>query len=248
MFSPPDLPDPVVAITGPTTGVAGEGLQLTCSVSVVEYLVAEPIVQWSGGSAGSEDGVTESATATSGVTSERNVTFSSLRTSHGAQYTCQAEVNIPPIGLVRTGSSSREILVQREWLHHVLCAGRVLYCQICVSLSVPSPMVTVFGPAESELMAGSSLSLTCSIQPQGGSSVDTAATIMSSWDAPDNVRDTDSTVTATNATTLELNIASVQTADTGVYTCSASVTDSTGNVYVVDSDPATDNVNITVSK
>ena len=115
MFSPPDLPDPVVAITGPTTGVAGEGLQLTCSVSVVEYLVTEPIVQWSGGSVGSEDGVTESATATSGVTSERNVTFSSLRTSHGAQYTCQTEVSISSINLVRTGSRSRDILVQSEW-------------------------------------------------------------------------------------------------------------------------------------
>ena len=49
MFSSPDLPDPVVAITGPTTGVAGEDLQLTCSMSVVEYLVAQPTVQWSGG-------------------------------------------------------------------------------------------------------------------------------------------------------------------------------------------------------
>ena len=118
MFSPPDLPDPVVAITGPTTGVAGEGLQLTCSVSVVEYLVTEPTVQWSGGSIGSGDGVTESATATSGVTSERSVTFSSLRTSHGAQYTCQTEVSILSISLVRTGSRSREVVVQSEWLHH----------------------------------------------------------------------------------------------------------------------------------
>ena len=127
MFSPPDLPDPVVAITGPTTGVAGEGLHLTCSVSVVKYLVAEPTVQWSGGSVGRGDGVTESDTATSGVTSERSVTFSSLRTSQGAQYTCHAEISIPSISLVRTGSSSRDILVQSEWLHHVLCARRRLY-------------------------------------------------------------------------------------------------------------------------
>ena len=78
--------------------------------------------------------------------------------------------------------------------------------------------------------------------------MDTAATIMSSWDAPDNARNTDSTVTATSATTLDLNIASVQTADTGVYTCSASVTDSSGSVYVVDSTSTTDTVSITVSK
>ena len=120
---------------------------------------------------------------------------------------------------------------------------------ICVLPPVPSPVVMVSDPAESELVAGSSLSLTCSIQPQGVGSVDTAATIMSSWDAPDSTRNTDSTATATSATTtLDLNIASVQTADTGVYTCSASVTDSTDSVYVMDSTSATDTVTITVSK
>ena len=121
----------------------------------------------------------------------------------------------------------------------------MLYCQICVSLSVPSPVVTVSGPAESELVASSTLSLTCSIQRQEGSSVNTASTIMSSWDAPDSMYDGQNTPSATS---VPLDIASVQTADTGVYTCSASVTDSTGSVYVIDSEPATDNVNITVSK
>ena len=119
---------------------------------------------------------------------------------------------------------------------------------LLLSPPVPSPVVNVSGPAELELVAGSSLSLTCSIQPQGGGSVNTAATIMSSWDAPDNARNRDSTSTATSATTLELNITSVQTADTGVYTCSASVTDSSGSVYVMNSTSATDTVNITVSK
>ena len=114
--------------------------------------------------------------------------------------------------------------------------------------AVPSPVVTVSGPAESELEAGSSLSLTCSIQLQEGGSVDTTTTIMSSWDAPDNAWNTDSTAIATNATTLDLNIASVQTADTGVYTCSASVTDSTDSLYVMDSTSATDTVSVTVSK
>ena len=124
----------------------------------------------------------------------------------------------------------------------------IAFRMMCVSPSVHSPVVTVSGPVESELVAGSSLSLTCSIQPQGGNSVDTAATITSSWDAPDSAQNTESTASATNATTLDLNIASVQTADTGVYTCSASVTDSTGSVYVVDSATATDTISITVSK
>ena len=114
-----------------------------------------------------------------------------------------------------------------------------------VSLPVPSPVVMVSGPAESDLVSGSSLSLNCSILPQGGSSVDTAATIMSSWDAPNSMYDGQNT---NNATSVLLDIASVQTADTGVYTCSANVTDSTGSMYVVDSHPATHTVGITVSK
>ena len=127
------------------------------------------------------------------------------------------------------------------------CVNVVL---MCVPPPVPSPVVMVSGPAESELVAGSSLSLTCSIQPQEGGSVDTAATIMSSWDTPDNAQNTDSTATAMSAASLDLNIdiASVQTADTGVYTCSASVTDSTDSVYVIDSASASDSFSITVSK
>ena len=116
---------------------------------------------------------------------------------------------------------------------------------MCVPPPVPSPVVMVSSPAESELVAGSSLSLTCSIQPQGGGSVDTAATIMSSWDAPDSMYDGQNTA---NATSLDLSIANVQTADTGLYTCSASVTDSSGSMYVMDSTSATGTVSITVSK
>ena len=89
---------------------------------------------------------------------------------------------------------------------------------------------------ESELVSGSPLSLTCSIQP---SSVDTPTTVMSSWTAPNNT---------VNATSVELLLSSVETADSGDYICSVRVTDSSGSEYVVDSELATDSVNIVVSK
>ena len=101
-------------------------------------------------------------------------------------------------------------------------------------------------PTESELVSGSPLSLTCSIQPRGDSSVDTPTTVMSSWDAP-NSTSYDRVITA-NVTSVGLVISSVQTSDSGDYICSASVTDSSDSVYVVDSDTATDMVNISVSK
>ena len=111
-----------------------------------------------------------------------------------------------------------------------------------ISLPVPSPEVMVTS-TESELVSGSPLILTCSIQPH--SSVDTPTTVLSSWDAPNSDYDR---VNTTNELIVRLNISSVQTADSGDYICSASMADSSDSVYVVNSDPATDMVNITVSK
>ena len=97
--------------------------------------------------------------------------------------------------------------------------------------------------ARSDLVSGSSLSVTCSTtQP---SSVDTPTSVMSSWTAPNSVYNTVNTV---NDTSVELMISSVATAESGDYICSATLTDSSDSVYVVDSEPATDTVSITVSK
>ena len=94
-----------------------------------------------------------------------------------------------------------------------------------------------------ELVSGSSLTLTCSITRPN--SVDTPITVMSSWTAPNSTYNTVNTV---NATSVELMISSVETADSGDYICSATLTDSSDSVYVVDSEPATQTVTITVSK
>ena len=75
--------------------------------------------------------------------------------------------------------------------------------------------------------------------------MDTTTTIMSSWNAPNDRYDGENTP---NATSVDLTISSVQTADSGAYICSATVTDSSDSEYVVDSQPVTDTVSITVSK
>ena len=95
---------------------------------------------------------------------------------------------------------------------------------------------------ESELVSGSALSLTCSIQP---SSVDTPTTVISNWTAPNSIYNK---VNADNAASVELMISSVETADSGDYTCSVRVTDSSGSLYVIDSEHVNDMVNITVSE
>ena len=92
----------------------------------------------------------------------------------------------------------------------------------------------------SEAVFGSSLNISCSIT--WPSSVDTPTAVMFIWTAPN------STVNTVNDTSVELMISSVETADSGDYICSATLTDSSDSVYVVDSEPANDTVNISVSK
>ena len=112
--------------------------------------------------------------------------------------------------------------------------------------SVPRPVVTVFGASDGTVLeSGSSLELTCSIQPQGVGQVDTPSTIMSRWSTPSSQYSGDG---AANASTVALSIPSVVTADSGAYTCTASVSDSSGSGYVVDSVEEMESIGITVSE
>ena len=105
--------------------------------------------------------------------------------------------------------------------------------------AVPSPEVMV-SASQSVLVSGSPLNLSCSItQP---SSVTTPTTATFTWTAPNY------TVNAVGDTSVELVIFSVETADSGDYICSATLTDSSGSGYILDSQPANDTISITVSK
>ena len=90
---------------------AGSDLVLTCNVTVVHHLTVTPTLQWSGGSVGSGNGVMVGDTTHSGVMSMKTLTFSTLCTSHQANYSCQAIINISSIGLMKTARSGRFISV-----------------------------------------------------------------------------------------------------------------------------------------
>ena len=107
-----------------------------------------------------------------------------------------------------------------------------------------SNLGVMLSATESVLVSGSRLTLSCSIiQP---SSVTTLTTVMFSWTAPNSVYNRVHTV---NATSMDLVISSVETADSGDYVCLAKLTDSSGrNNYIVDSEPITKTISIIVSK
>ena len=95
----------------------------------MEHLTVQPTVEWSGGSVDRGNGVTESDTTHSEVMSMKTLTFSPLLTSHGAKYTCQADINIPSIGVLKTGSYFRDVIVRSKSVTSspllVMC---VVYC------------------------------------------------------------------------------------------------------------------------
>ena len=119
--SPADLPDPVVTITGVHSGKAGGDLILTCKAEIKKYLIATPTVEWiNNGSimissiVASGNGVKVDKTIHSGVTSMKRLTFSPLCTSHQANYTCKADINISSIGLKRTRNETANVVVQSK--------------------------------------------------------------------------------------------------------------------------------------
>ena len=106
------LPDPDVTISGPTTAAAGEHLVLTCTVRVIERLVSEPSVEWSGGSVGRGDGVMQDDTTHNGAISVRTLTFSPLLTTHGDLYTCMVVISDQSINLLKTNNRNTHMIVQ----------------------------------------------------------------------------------------------------------------------------------------
>ena len=75
--------------------------------------------------------------------------------------------------------------------------------------------------------------------------VDTQITVISNWTTPDSRHEIFS---QENDTRLNLDIQSVETANTGDYICTARVIDSSNSEYVTDSELGRDTVHITVSK
>ena len=92
-------------------------MALICSMTVVEHLTVQNNgtvhVEWNRGSLGSGNGVMERIMHNGSYTSNM-LTFNPLLTSHGARYTCQAEINISSINLLKMASDTRNIMVQSK--------------------------------------------------------------------------------------------------------------------------------------
>ena len=106
-----------MTIPGPSIGTAGEDLVLTCGVRVVDHLIAQSIVnvEWSGGSLSSGNGVMEyNIQNIDGSYISNTSLFNPLLPSHGGIYTCQAEINISAVNLLKMARNNTNVIVQSK--------------------------------------------------------------------------------------------------------------------------------------
>ena len=98
-----------MTISGPSIGRAGDDFRLKCDVTVVEHLIDQTIVhvEWIGGSLSSPNCEIEH-------NGNCTLMFNPLLPSHGAKYTCQAEINISSIDLFKISNDNRNIIVQSK--------------------------------------------------------------------------------------------------------------------------------------
>ena len=112
-----------MTISDPSFGTAGEYLKLICGVRVIEHLIGQSNgtveVEWNGGSLGIGNGVMEHIIHNGSYTSNTLI-FNPLLPSHGARYTCQAEINISSINLLKMASGNSYVIVQSKF-QIILC-------------------------------------------------------------------------------------------------------------------------------
>ncbi len=105
-------PRAVVAITVTGTSVAGYHLSLLCTATSLVPLVIPPTISWMNVDESDDVTITSDLTVSSSIA---NLTFDSLRTSHGRVYVCVADYNIPAANLPNLNTTeSTTVIVQSE--------------------------------------------------------------------------------------------------------------------------------------
>ena len=239
-----------------TTGsvTAGQKYTLECNVSIITGLTDTPTVTWLHPN-GTESG--DSFTISPDTPpSSSTLTFTPLTISHAGQYTCEGSIESPALDSPLTVRETQNVTVQCNIfayeiysvhfilkdvdLSSVTVDSSLMICYLIVMLShsVPSPTaVTVTASPDGPFIVdGHPLSLTGTIKLS--EAVNIAVTVNTVWSGPSGTQFTTTTsvasmVTATTYTSTA-TISSVETSDSGEYTCTATV--SSTSPFLTDSE------------
>ena len=175
---------------------------------------------------------------------QSTLSFSSLSLSDAGQYRCDVTVSSTLLSQsVTKMSNTQDLTLQSKY------KSSPMICCLIVELSylVPPPTaVTVTASPEGTIFTGSSLTLTCSIELS--EAVNIAVTVNTVWNGPPGTQFTTTTSVATRMTattyTSTATISSVETSDSGEYTCTATV--SSTSPFLTDSELMLSSTNIIV--
>lgn len=109
----PALPSPAITITSLGDAVVGENYTLNCTVSVLEGIVGNVILNstWTNVSG---HPLQSDLTTTHGASASFMLHFSPLYASHGGQYICNASVTVPELSVVKKSSQTYDVIVQSK--------------------------------------------------------------------------------------------------------------------------------------
>ncbi len=106
-------------------------------------------------------------------------------------------------------------------------------------VAVPTPGVDLHRtPSDSTVHIGTQLQFTCTVELNGGTSVDTGVTVSTTWRGPSGVLTSGGRVSVSPPVLDNgryqslLKIASLQSSDSGTYTCAAVVSPNPPSTYV----------------
>ena len=218
------------------TSVAGNTLTLTCTATLLQPLTNTPSIQWVGPDGRRIEngaGVTVSDPIPLNASSMMvSVTYSPLRTSHGGEYRCVADVTIPQASLSITSSSALDITVQSESPQPHLTT---VTNPTPPSPPVPPPTLTITGsPVDEGFHDG--LNLTFTARAEFNPAVDTPLLVRGVWSktnpfsdltADDRVTIMDQEVVESGSdvyeSTLTVDTLDVARGDSGDYTLSLDI-------------------------
>ena len=213
----PSSPEPVItAMVSGGTPTVGESHSLTCTVTGADRLNPTITYQWF-----------KDNTVVSGET-QSTLSFSSLSLSDAGQYICDVTVSSNFLSQPIIAKSNTQDLTLESKNNFGLSTILVSWCMLIVVLNhvVPPPTaVTVTASPNGTTFTGSSITLTCTVEVS--EVVDIAVTVNTWWSGPSGTQFTTTTSVATRMTattyTSTATLSSVETSDSGEYTCTATV-------------------------
>ena len=249
------MPLPALGVSIGAQGnlLAGDVYSLTCTATdLIDGLTNSPTLQWLNGT---------SQPVTNGMLGDLNstntsvtqtLTFSSLLTSDGGEYTCEAMLQSPAEEGGIVNSTTETVTVQSQSIVVEISSFDTLrFVVLCCYYSVPFSIVSISSVTVDQapvrtLYTDDDLTLTCTIELD--EAVDTGVDVTVEWIGPNRTLSGTMPSAISNTTYQSIvNITSLEMSGAGAYTCYATASPD-GTPFVTASEATSNTTEVAVGK